>query len=646
MVVDVVFVNLPFAPTAQPSLAFSVFKPLLERAGFTSTILYPNLKFSMNLGHNLYDYIANYRPEAEMLLGELLFSQFLNDTDLSKFFRQISQHYRNDKIARRYLSKLAAARQTAVEFINSTAQIILRLDPQVVCFSSLFQQHTAALSLAKALRRRSAQVVLIVGGSNCEGEMGKQTAESFNALDFVVSGPGELVLPKLLSHLLLGSPPTVMDGVFPTMRREYFPKPSSLYAPEGNLDDLPYPDFDNYFQQMQSSFGSDAPQVLLPLETSRGCWWGVKHHCTFCGLNGSMLRSRQKEPERAFQEFRYIHNRYSAGRLTPVDNILPYSYFDTLIPRLAREPIADLFYEVKANLTYDQLKSLRDARVIEIQPGIESLSDTALRRMRKGVSALQNILLLRNAKQLGITVFWNILFGFPREMAEEYLEQLNLIDTISHLPPPLKAALVRIDRFSPLFFDHQALGIDNVRPVDAYLKAYPGLSPKAVESIAYYFNADYRERELYHDLRERLRMRVDQWRAEYPASFVALVRSGDVHVIIDTRVNSKQRVSQVTNAEEMLLNLAKVASHRIKLVEQLSRSMPRSEAEALIAAWISARFLVEIDDRLLSVVETEACSADVIAALLYRLGLDHTPTGATDLIRVPISRNKVMHANI
>lgn len=637
MTPDVVLVNLPFAPLAQPSLAFSIFKPILSRAGFKTKILYANNEFARQIGSARYEYIANYQPQTELLIGELLFSQFLNDTDTSQLLAQTarSSSVGESEIGRSALLYLSEAREKVFAFVYSTASALLEMNPRVVCFSSLFQQHSAALSLAKALRARSDQMILIMGGSNCEGEMGEQTAASFATLDFVVSGPGELVLPELLTQLLSNSIPTALDGVFPTARHRSFPRPNARYAQEGELDELPYPDFDDYFAQLHERFGSEIGEVLLPVETSRGCWWGVRNHCTFCGLNGSTMQLRQKSPERAFAEFHRLSEQYPKGRLIPVDNILPNNYFTTLLPKLAREPVGKLFYEVKANLKYEQLRLLRDAMVVEIQPGIESLSDASLRRMRKGVSALQNVLLLRNVKDLGIRTFWNILFGFPNETKQEYFDQSLVIDAISHLPPPVKASKVRIDRFSPLYFEHEVLGIKDVRPVDAYFKVYPGLSDEAVERIAYYFQSKDLERRSLADLQMQIRAQVEHWKAEYPASYLALLWSGNLCVIIDTRTGSNRRVWRVSEREQALLAVTQSIVHRATVSDRLSRIMPVDEAEGMITEWLSARLLLQINDNMVCLVERDAYGPDVIAALLHRCGLGET-ANIEDAIRIPI----------
>ena len=75
---------------------------------------------------------------------------------------------------------------------------------------------------------------------------------------------------------------------------------------------------------------------------------------------------------------------------------------------------------MKANLTREQVRLLADAGVRHIQPGIESLSDHVLALMKKGVTGLRNVQLLKWCKEYGIEVDWNILYGFPGETREDY----------------------------------------------------------------------------------------------------------------------------------------------------------------------------------------------------------------------------------
>src|SRR5262249_52378449 len=159
-----------------------------------------------------------------------------------------------------------------------------------------------------------------------------------------------------------------------------------------------------------------------------------------------------KSPERALTELTELVDRYDTRYFDSVDNIIDLRYFRNVLPRLAEMQLeVELFYETKANLRKEQVRLLREAGVVQIQPGIESLNSSVLRLMRKGVSALQNIQLLRWCAEYMVQPFWNLLAGFPGEDPADYARQAELVPLLTHLPPPSGLSLIRLDRFSPLF---------------------------------------------------------------------------------------------------------------------------------------------------------------------------------------------------
>ena len=211
----------------------------------------------------------------------------------------------------------------------------------------------------------------------------------------------------------------------------------------------------------------------LLLETSRGCWWGAKHHCTFCGLNGGTMHFRSKSPaagrsRRSRGCLRRGRRLGRGGRQHPRHALLLH-----LLPELARRgaPV-ELFYEVKANLTRAQVAALARPGVRHVQPGIESLSDHVLRLMRKGTTALQNLQLLKWCTEYGVVPEWNFLYGFPREDPTEYERMADLVDSLGHLPPPSGSGPLRLDRFSPYHEAPADYGISGVRPLAPYRHLY------------------------------------------------------------------------------------------------------------------------------------------------------------------------------
>ena len=70
-----------------------------------------------------------------------------------------------------------------------------------------------------------------------------------------------------------------------------------------------------------------------------------------------------------------------------------------------------------------------------------------LKLMKKGVTGLQNVRVLKWCAADGIEVAWNLLYGFPGELPEEYDAMADLVPSLVHLPPPALGPIV-IDRFS------------------------------------------------------------------------------------------------------------------------------------------------------------------------------------------------------
>jgi ribosomal peptide maturation radical SAM protein 1 len=328
--------------------------------------------------------------------------------------------------------------------------------------------------LANLLKERDPSMAIMFGGANCDGPMGAALHRAFPWVDVVVRGEAEQVLPGLVKDLLAGGPVRPQPGLCyrgpdgPVV----IPQDAAQALP---LDEVPAPVYDEYFDRLaRSSFAAElSADVRLPLEGARGCWWGARSHCTFCGLNGAAMAFRTKSPDRVVREITALARRYGRLDFQAMDNILDLRYLRDALPRF-RDAGYDLrlFYEVKPNLTWDQVGLLRAAGVDWIQPGIESLSTPILRLMRKGVTAFQNIRFLKWCAEYGIGVFWNIITGFPGEPPEEYARMADMVPSLTHLEPPHFGHL-RLDRFSPYHERPEAWGIEVLGPLPHYRLVYP-----------------------------------------------------------------------------------------------------------------------------------------------------------------------------
>lgn len=488
---------MPFGPVFSPSIGLSLLRASLECHHFSTRIRYFSIGFAELIGQHVYCGIeSGERPPVNDLAGEWIFSRALSATDADDQYverilrkREAWSHGASaPPVSDATIARVVAARDAVEPFLSWCLDEVVAARPKVLGFTSVFQQHVASLALARRVKEALPQTFILFGGGNCEGAMGAETVRQFPFVDAAVSGEGEVVVPQVVRRVLAGEAVDDLAGV--RTRRSIARAAAGTFpnAPVvASLDELPYPDYSDYMAEFRASPFHKRWEPTFPFETSRGCWWGVKHHCTFCGLNGSSMAYRSKSAARALDELDTLTDRHPGCEIQVVDTILDMQYFKTFLPELARRgPRASLLYETKANLKKDQLRLLRDAGVTAIQPGIESFSDAVLQLMRKGVSALQNVQLLKWCKEVGVEPLWNVIWGFPGEPPESYARMAALVGQLTHLPPPTGFEGLRLDRFSPNFDEAERLGFSDVRPLEPYRYIY-ALSEQSLSQLAYFF---------------------------------------------------------------------------------------------------------------------------------------------------------------
>lgn len=515
---NTIIVSMPFKRVERPSIQLGLLKAIAEAHGFPVRTLHANLDFAARIGVDYYGLLAEHRG---FQLGDWLFSvEAFGDAApdpggklLAEFAAELS--YVDDAGGP---DRLLATREHDVPACLD-ALVEEFKGVRVAGFSSTFQQNAASFALARRLKRRYPDIVTVFGGANFDGEMGPELVRSVDCIDYAIVGEADDAFPRLLDALATGTDPAGIHGVATRMGDRVVATPPA--APRTNLDDLPAPDYDEYFERA-ARLGLPTDHIAIPFESARGCWWGAKHHCTFCGLNGTTMKFRARSPETVLAELDRQAKRYHTFRFDAVDNILDMRYLKELLPAITETRREyQIFYEVKANLSRAQIKVLADAGAVQLQPGLESLSSNVLRLMEKGVRAAQNVNFLRWARYYGISVGWNILWGFPGETAEDYATQAAAIPHLAHLEPPASADRVWLERFSPLFTQPARFPMRHREPEPSYRWVYP--STVDLERAAYFFDYETEQSldpSVYVPLRDAVARWTELWRADKPPVLV------------------------------------------------------------------------------------------------------------------------------
>jgi len=309
------------------------------------------------------------------------------------------------------------------------------------------------------------------------------------------------------------------------------------------------------------------------------------------------MRFRSKSPGRVLGELEQQSRRYRNFNFEAVDNVLEMSYLKELFPELSQiEAGYAFFYEVKANLSREQLKLLAEAGVAYIQPGLESLNSNVLRLMRKGTRASQNVNLLRWSQYYGMRVSWNLLWGFPGEAEQDYIDQAAAIPPLIHLPPPESASRIWLERFSPLFTGEDTIGLWDRAPERSYQYVYP--ADVDLEKVAYFF--DYQTDggvpdAAYDAVRKAVAAWSDAWLADRRPTLTHLSAPHFVQ-ICDQR---HQGQDGTYNFEDTLADLYMACSNRpttaAAVRRKLGLSLPEEDIQEVFREF-ERRGLMFLDD--------------------------------------------------
>lgn len=471
---NILLIQMPWATINRPSIALGILSQICKDLNIPVSTYYPNLDMAAKIGLEASNIFASER--VLFGLSEHLFAVDYFGTDLlcsDKYISTFAKLYKEheDEFKSRwsvpvyevdYLKQLRD--QQINDFLNSLLKRIIKKSPTVVAFTATFNQVMSSLALAKRIKNVNPEIQIVAGGSCFHGVMGIEYQRAFNeVLDHVFIGEAEESFYEYLIRLKSGITTNGIPGV------TYFSDGTVNLVPGFKLDDLnksPIPDYDDYFSEINRIYeetGLICDVDALPFESSRGCWWGEKSHCIFCGNNEETLKFRAKAANRVVEDIVILSAKYKKVKLTATDWILSkYDYLEIFNQLKELDIDLELFYEVRPKMKKSHVKLMYEAGVVRAQPGIESFSTPLLKLLKKGTRAISQIEFLRWCKEIGIKPYYNLLAGIPGEKSEWYLEMAKLIPRIYHLEPPrYNLNFIEMHRFAPLYEYHDRFGIED-----------------------------------------------------------------------------------------------------------------------------------------------------------------------------------------
>ncbi|PLX92322.1 MAG: radical SAM protein [Desulfuromonas sp.] len=314
---------------------------------------------------------------------------------------------------------------------------IVTLAPKAVALSVNYRHQVLPAFALAGMLRRALPTLKIYGGGGMFSSW-RNTLRAANQklppFDRIIFGPGEGPLQQLLTQ----SAPD--DYWLEGRQGEYLPDFSNL--------DLPA-----YL----------SPRPVLPLTTSRGCYW---QHCRFCPEAESPTHPYGALAAAEVPALlRTLTQRYHVQHLHLTDNAIPPVTLRALAAPGALPPelVWHGFVRFERLLCEpDLVQGLAANGCRLLQLGLESGSQAVLDRMGKGTQLDDVIVILKTLKKAGIATYVYIMVGTPGESREEAEATRIFLEEHADLIGYLNLSLMNLPREASLLETPQAFGICEV----------------------------------------------------------------------------------------------------------------------------------------------------------------------------------------
>ncbi|MBU1111884.1 MAG: B12-binding domain-containing radical SAM protein [archaeon] len=396
----ILLVYPPFCTPASPPYSLvNLYSFLRNNSGLDLEVLDLNLKF-----HTLK--FAEYGKYFQLFAKDFNNDNSNYDKKAKEFLQLTKQTYsKNNK-------KVVLGENP--ELIDDLVKEIISHKADYVAFSLVYSsQSFYSLALLKKLK-----------------ELGIKT---------IVGGPAVNDKIRALSHLVPNNEVELL---------EY------LISKKLNLDKLNYDYYLDFSILPLEKYFVDQP--VIPIKTSSACYY---QQCAFCSHHGNQKYSefplenvKETIIKSGQKQFFFIDDMISKKRLLQIaEMIKPLN----LIWTCQLRPTIDLDRAT--------LKQLYDSGLRMVIWGVESGCDRVLKLMRKGTNKKDIEKVLSDAKSIGIKNVLYIMFGFPTETKEEFLETVDFLKQNKENIDLISSSIFGLQKGSPVYADPIKYGIVKVK---------------------------------------------------------------------------------------------------------------------------------------------------------------------------------------
>ena len=588
---QVALIAMPWHLYHRPSVQLGALKAYLEKATDFVKVqtFHPYLEIANRLGGDVYHWISQNVWVCEALYAALLFPE---------------QKAAAQSVVKKALQK--GGHNIKFEFDGVVSMLQSQLDDWITKhnwqeydfagFSVCFNQLLASLVAAKALKKKRPELPIVFGGSTCVPAVGASLLDNFSQIDYAIAGEGEKPLVNLCEYLS-GRAEFLTAEILCAEDRENQRAPAGPSGQEDDLGNLPLPDYQDYFAEMREVFSGEPFAPELPVEFSRGCWWGK---CTFCNLNLQWQGYRFKKAGQMLHEVLTLSETYGALDFSFTDNVLPVHDSVQFFENLAEYKRDFRFFgELRIALKDGKLAAFRNGGLTTVQIGIEGLSNSLLSKMEKGVTVIENIAMMKECLAHAIQLEGNLITEFPGSSQQEVEETLANLDFVMPFSP-LATASFFLGHGSPVDCDPKSFGIRAVVHHPQNAKLFPKEILGGLTLLVMDYRGDRtKQRKLWKPVVDKVRQWQDfhkQRKASAIETPPLSFRDGGSFLIIRQELQGRKVLQHKLRGQSRQIYLA---CERICSFDDLSQRFPAIAPERL------RQFLIDLVQKRLMFAEGE-----------------------------------------
>ena len=338
-----------------------------------------------------------------------------------------------------------------LDFTGGRTPFIPKAD--IYGFTSYSPSYSWVLEKRNQIEQHYGKATFVVGGAHVTGLWGRID----DNWDYIVIGEGERAIVD------------IADGACLT---KYV-----VGIPIQNINSIPFPDYSDI--DIKTYGRIFRGEQLLSVMTSRGCPFG----CLFCNsVVWSKMRAVLRTPGNVVDEIIHLQALFGTTSFRFVDDI--FAITESRVRKItnAIKPL-DIHYRCTCRVDiFNQYiaKYLADSGCINLEFGIETASDSLLKKMNKRQTVKQSANAIRIAKEFGLLVKANLLIGFPGETWDSIKKTCEFI--LSSQPHTVRLNVLVPFPGSPIYDNAEEYGI---RITDKNLDNYMPMAKGGTHPVVY-----------------------------------------------------------------------------------------------------------------------------------------------------------------